>query len=139
MRPSRRVLSSFKLPPVVVPTARPCPRLCPSTHLTSPQLQLAAMPRRAKRPSLPSLTDASSSSSSSSLPPPPIDEQQQQHQSKADEEHPHWPPTDPREENAAEKQTRLECERAAKAVSDEIDRAIEHDRQERKKLTSEVK
>ncbi|KAA1473061.1 G-alpha-domain-containing protein [Dentipellis sp. KUC8613] len=97
------------------------------------------MPLRAKRPSLPSLTDASSSSSSSSFPPQPIDEHHEQHHAKVDEEHPHWPPPDPREENAAEKQTRLECERAAKAVSDEIDRAIEHDRQERKKLTSEVK
>ncbi|KZT08404.1 G-alpha-domain-containing protein [Laetiporus sulphureus 93-53] len=50
-----------------------------------------------------------------------------------------WPPYPPLDETELEKAVRLEEENVAKRISDEIDRAIEHDRQEMRKKRHQTK
>ncbi|EJF65114.1 G-alpha-domain-containing protein [Dichomitus squalens LYAD-421 SS1] len=50
-----------------------------------------------------------------------------------------WPPAPPKDENEGERAARLEAEREAKRISDEIDRALEQERQELRKRRPQTK
>ncbi|OSD04002.1 G-protein alpha subunit [Trametes coccinea BRFM310] len=50
-----------------------------------------------------------------------------------------WPPPPPKNESESEKAARLAAEKEAKKISDEIDRALEHERQELRKHRPQTK